>query len=298
MGRILNYNITQAEDRMTIEAFLKSRLYSRQNLILLKNTAGGILCSGKAVTVRRILQTGDHLTICFPDDIPSENILPVPLQLEVLYEDEDLLFVNKPADMPIHPSIHNYDNTLANAAAWYYQQRNIPFTFRCITRLDRDTTGVVLIARNPLSASVLNQYMRRHQIRKTYLAFCSGLVPEKGEVDAPIARRSDSVIERCVDFKNGERAVTRFWRLSYDAENDISAVLIRPETGRTHQIRVHMKYLGHPLTGDFLYNPEDRRMQRQALHAIELSVTHPVTGEPLTVTAPVPEDMAWMNLPG
>lgn len=291
MGRTLHYHIMQAENGITVDAFLKDRNYSRKNLSLLKKTADGILCNGEPATVRRILHTGDRLTVQFPDDVPSEKILPVPLKMEVLYEDEDLLFVNKPADMPVHPSIHNYENTLANAVVWYYREKKVPFTFRCVTRLDRDTTGVVLLAKNPLAASGLNQQIREHQIRKSYLAFCDGKTLEAGMICAPIARRPGSVMERCVDFEKGEEAITRYRRLFYDARRDFSVVLVRPETGRTHQIRVHLSYVGHPLLGDFLYNPQDHRMQRQALHALQLSLIHPVTGKKITIGAPLPEDM-------
>ena len=164
-----------------------------------------------------------------------------------------------------------------------------PDTFRCITRLDRDTTGVTLLAKHMLSASVLSKAMQQKLIQKEYLALCDGVTPEHGTINAPICRAADSVIERCVDFEKGDFAVTHFTREWTNGQ--ISLVRVRPETGRTHQIRVHMKHIGHPLLGDFLYHPEDHSISRQALHCASLTFTHPITGETLTINAKLPEDM-------
>ena len=172
---------------------------------------------------------------------------------------------------------------------WYYTAQQIPYTFRCITRLDRDTTGVTLLAKHMLSASVLSKAMQQKQIQKEYLALCDGVTPEEGTIDAPICRTADSVIERCVDFENGDSAVTRF--VQEWTNGQISLVRLKPETGRTHQIRVHMKHIGHPLLGDFLYHPGNYSMNRQALHCASLTFTHPITGEKLTINAKLPDDM-------
>ena len=191
--------------------------------------------------------------------------------------------------MPTHPSMDNYDNTLANAVLMYYQKQGIPFTFRCLNRLDRDTTGLTVIAKNALSSALLSSAIRTRQIHRSYLAIVSGITPESGTIDAPIARKDSSVIEREVNFSSGERAVTHFRRLA--ERNGLSLVLLTLETGRTHQIRVHMKYIGHPLIGDFLYHPDFRQIDRQALHAARLSFLHPIKKEPLVFTAPLPPDM-------
>lgn len=143
-----------------------------------------------------------------------EGIVPAPLPLDILYEDEDILVLNKPADMPVHPSIGNYTNTLANAAAFYFQQKNELCPFRCINRLDRDTSGALILAKNALSAAILSAQMRNREIRRTYLAVVCGVTPPSGTVSAPIGRVSDSVIQRQVDPEHGESAVTHYERLA------------------------------------------------------------------------------------
>ena len=210
--------------------------------------------------------------------------------LDIVYEDEDILVINKAADMPVHPSIGNYDNTLANGVTWYFKEKGQQFVYRCINRLDRDTTGALILAKNPYSAAVLSAQMKQRQIRRTYLAIVQGIAPEQGTIDAPIGRAADSTIERQVDFANGESAVTHYERLA--TYHSYSLIELHLETGRTHQIRVHMKYIGHPLPGDFLYNPDYRIIKRQPLHSFQLEFAHPVTGENMCMTAPVPEDFA------
>lgn len=190
--------------------------------------------------------------------------------------------------MPVHPSMGNYENTLANGIAWYFSQKGEDFVYRCINRLDRDTTGALILAKNPLSAAVLSVQMKRRQIRRTYLALVDGVLPESGVVDAPIARMEGSVITREVNFETGESAVTHYERLAVGRYYSLAELHL--ETGRTHQIRVHMKYIGHPLPGDYLYHPDYRRIQRQPLHSFQLEFTHPITKEPMLFTAPVPED--------
>ena len=205
-------------------------------------------------------------------------------------EDEDILVLNKPADMPVHPSIGNYTNTLANAAAFYFQQKNELCPFRCINRLDRDTSGSLILAKNALSAAILSAQMRNREIRRTYLAVVCGVTPPSGTVSAPIGRVSDSVIQRQVDPEHGESAVTHYERLA--VRNDHSLLEIHLETGRTHQIRVHMGYIGHPLPADYLYHPVYDHFKRQPLHSFRLNFRHPLTGKNLCFTAPVPKDMA------
>ena len=255
----------------------------------MKKTPESILKNGIWSYVNEPLHVGDTLQIHIEENEGSDNIVPNEIPLSILYEDEDILVIDKPANMPIHPSINHYEQTLANGVLWYYTAQQIPYTFRCITRLDRDTTGVTLLAKHMLSASVLSKAMQQKQIQKEYLALCDGVTPEEGTIDAPICRAADSVIKRCVDFENGDSAVTRFVREWTNGQ--ISLVRLKPETGRTHQIRVHMKHIGHPLLGDFLYHPGNYSMNRQALHCASLTFTHPITGEKLTINAKLPDDM-------
>ena len=251
--------------------------------------ANGIPCF-----MNHILQPGDTLTLHIHEEHSSEKIPPVELPLDIIYEDEDLMVINKPAGMPIHPSMNNYYNSLANGLAYYFAQQNCPFVFRCINRLDRDTSGLTIIAKHYVSAGMLSAMIANKAtsgITREYLAIVKGSVkPTKGTITAPLGRKEGSIIERTVDFEKGESAVTHYKLL--DEKNGHSLVSLILETGRTHQIRIHMKYLGYPLIGDYLYNPDMEQIQRQALHAWKLSFVHPITGEKMQFTAPLPEDMA------
>lgn len=286
MNRVLTYEITAEQAGTKIGDFLRTAGYSRHVIIHLKKTENGILLNGEWAYVGQFLKEGDHLEIRIIESEASEQIVPAELPLDIIYEDEDLLIINKPADMPIHPSINNYDNTLANALMWYYQQKGETFVYRCINRLDRDTTGLLIVAKNMLSGGILSDMSKKREIHREYLAIAEGEVPQEGVIDAPIARKEESVIERCVDFEKGDRAVTHYWRLDY--RNGYSLVRLKLETGRTHQIRVHMKYIGYPLTGDYLYNPDYRILDHQALHSWKLAFRHPVTGAQMKFKADPP----------
>lgn len=293
MNRIFEYTISPTDAPCTVGEFLKQKGYSRQIIIHLKKTENGILRNGVWAYVRTQLFPGDSLKITLVEENASENILPVPIEPEIVYEDEDLVVVNKPFDMPVHPSIHNYDNTLANAMAYYYQQQGETFIFRCINRLDRDTTGLLILAKNALSASILSTAMKKRQIHRTYQAVVSQIpAPLAGTIDAPIARKEASAIERCVDFEKGERAVTHYKVLK--TKGSLALVELSLETGRTHQIRVHMDYIGCPLLGDYLYHPDFSKINRVALHSYALSFSHPVTPKPMEFHMPLPKDMAGL----
>lgn len=291
MERILHYKISKEDENKAIASFLEKAGYSGQNIINLKKIPESMLLNGKWEYVTKKLAEGDMLTIHIVEDTSSEKIPPVKLPFPVVYEDEDIVVVNKPADMPIHPSMNNYENTLGNAAAYYFAEKGQPFVFRCINRLDRDTTGLTILAKHMLSSSILNEDMLHRRIKRTYYAIVMGEdLPDEGVIDAPIGRKEGSTIERMVDFENGERAVTHYKVL--ERKKGKALVALNLETGRTHQIRVHMKYIGHPLIGDFLYNPECKLMERQALHSYRLEFTHPITKEEMVFMAPLPEDMA------
>ena len=286
MIRNLDYKITQEAD--SILSFLKEHGYSSNLIVHLKKTPESILKNGIWSYVNEPLHAGDLLHIHIEENEGSGNIVPNEIPLSILYEDEDILVIDKPANMPIHPSMNHYEQTLANGVLWYYATQQNPYTFRCITRLDRDTTGALILAKNPLSAAILSVQMKKRQILRTYLALVDGLLPDSGTINAPIARMEGSVITREVNFGTGESAITHYERLA--AGKEYSLAELHLETGRTHQIRVHMKYIGHPLPGDYLYNPDYRRINRQPLHSYQLEFTHPITGKVMLFTAPLPID--------
>ena len=290
MERIITYTIDSASAGLRIEQYLRRRGYSYQNLTQLKKMRESILINGVWSYMRTPLKDGDILTVHIQEPESSPNIPPVKLPLDIVYEDEDIVVVNKPAGMPVHPSLNNYENSLANGLMYYYQEQGKPFIFRCTNRLDRDTSGLTVVAKHMVSSSILSSMGMRHEITREYLAIVRGaLKPSEGTIDAPIGRTGSSLIERKIDFENGERAVTHYRVV--EEQNGHSLVSLILETGRTHQIRVHMKYIGHPLVGDYLYNPDMEYIDRQALHSHRLSFTHPVTGEKMEFTAPLPTDM-------
>lgn len=290
MERILNYHITEDANSLRTEQYLRRRGFSYQNLTQLKKMPESILINGVWSYMRTPLHSGDILTVHIRETESSPNIPPVELPLDIVYEDEDIVVVNKPAGMPVHPSLNNYRNSLANALMYYYQQQGKPFIFRCTNRLDRDTSGLTVIAKHMVSSSILSSMTVRHEIEREYLAVVRGsVVPSSGTIDAPIGRTGSSLIERKIDFEHGERAVTHYHVVK--EENGHSLVSLILETGRTHQIRVHMQYIGFPLVGDYLYNPDMEYIQRQALHSCRLSFRHPITGKHIEFTADLPEDM-------
>lgn len=290
MERILEYCISKEDDGKLIKLFLQEQGFSRQNLVELKKIPESILLNGVWEYVTCRLTEGDVLRIHIVEGESSEKIPPVELPFPIVYEDEDIVAVNKPADMPIHPSLNNYENTLGNAAAYYFAKQGKSFIFRCINRLDRDTTGLTILAKHMVSCSILQSDMVERKISREYLAIVEGVFENaEGTIDAPIGRKEGSTIERMIDYENGERAVTHY-RVLEQKEN-VAMLALKLETGRTHQIRVHMTSIGHPLIGDFLYNPQNKGMSRQALHAWKLSFNHPITNKTLKLEAPMPEDM-------
>lgn len=293
MERIIIYHIKKSEQDFTVKQFLKSKGYSAQSMTELKKRPESVLRNSLPVFMTHRLNADDILQIHIIEENSSKNIIPVQLPLHIVYEDEDLIIVDKPAGMPIHPSENNRCNSLGNAVAWYFEQQRIPFVFRCINRLDHDTSGLTIIAKHMISAGILSAMVAEkgdQGICREYLAIVRGkVIPSEGTIDAPLSRKPGSIIERTVDFQHGERAVTHYRVLK--EENNHSLVSLALETGRTHQIRIHMKYLGYPLIGDYLYNPDMEHISRQALHSCRLSFTHPITGQKMDFSAPLPEDM-------
>lgn len=291
MNRNIDYIIDEDSSGLRVEQFLRRKRYSGQNLSEIKRMPKSILVNGVHYYMRQELSTGDHLQVRICETQNSEKIPPTKLPLDIIYEDEDLLVLNKPAGMPIHPSLNNYTNSIANALAYYFQSQGKPFIFRCCNRLDRDTSGLTIVSKHLVSGSILSDMTKYREVHREYLAIARGSVtPSEGTIQAPLGRKEGTIIERTVDWEHGEDAVTHY-KVVKEA-NGHSLVSLRLETGRTHQIRIHMKHLGYPLIGDYLYNPDMEYMTRQALHSHHMEFIHPITGEHMSFTAPLPEDMA------
>lgn len=272
------YEGKELKNYLTKELNLSSRL-----ITALKKYDGGILLNGKSVFVNVILHENDILELDFKDREEDENefLVKTPMELDIIYEDENLTVVNKSANMPTHQSLNHYTDTLANGLAYRYKDR--PYVFRAINRLDRNTSGVVVTANNRFYADVLASKLKNGAFHKEYIAVVKGRVDSDGVIDAPIRRVPNSIMVREV-APDGEYARTEY--VSLMACDEISVLRVRPITGRTHQIRVHMSYIGHPIIGDDLYYEECEIIGRQALHAYRLKIDG--VGE---YTAPVPEDM-------
>lgn len=293
MERIITYQINETFQNTTILQFLKKKHYTDKAIIALKKTPEGILLNGVWAYVNQKISSGDILTIKLSETESSEKIVPEKLDMDIVYEDEDILVVNKPANMPVHPSQNHYTGTLANGIAYYFAAQGKPFIFRCVNRLDRDTTGLTILCKHQLASGILSNMVSERLIKRTYLAICTddGSLPENGTINAPIARKEGSTIERIVDYEKGEDATTHFKKLLHLPDKQISLIQLRLETGRTHQIRVHMSSIGHPLIGDDLYGGDCTLINRQALHSYSLHFIHPVTLEEMYFEQELPEDM-------
>ena len=291
----MTWTVSKDEEGLLVREFIRRKIrLSTKMLKFLKYREDGILVNGERVTVRRCLNEGDVLTLSIPDSASSEELLPVELPIEILFEDDDVVVPAKPANMPTHPSHNHHSDTVANALAFRYEAMGVPFVFRPVNRLDRDTSGLLLIARNKLSAGILADAMQEGRIQKTYLAVLEGEdCPDEGTVEKPLHRTAASIIVREIcspDTPDAEPSKTEFRVLARGG--GCSLVEAKPITGRTHQLRVHFASIGHPIVGDSLYGTESTRIARQALHAHTLTFPHPTTGKEMTLTAKPPQDLA------
>lgn len=296
MNRTLKYKIGKEDAGLRVELFLRRKGFSRQNLVEIKRMPKSIMVNGIHYYMKQTLAVGDILKVHISETECSEKIPAVEAPLDIIYEDEDIMVINKSADMPIHPSMNNYYNSLANALAYYFEKQGKPFIFRCCNRLDRDTSGLTIVSKHLVSASILAEQVAQRAVHREYLAISRGSVtPSEGTIDAPLGRKDGSIIERTIDWEKGERAVTHYRVV--EESNGHSLLSLKLETGRTHQIRIHMKHIGYPLVGDYLYNPDMEFIGRQALHSHKMRFRHPITGEMMEFAAPLPEDMRRVLYP-
>lgn len=291
--------IGKKQDGRIVLNVLKGDLgLSRRMITFLKQKENGILLNGVHATVRNKLKVGDILSIDYSDSESSDlsAIVPVSMPLDIVYEDDDVLLVNKPFGMPTHPSHEHQTDTLANALAHLCEKRSLPFVFRAINRLDAGTSGLVLIAKHKLAASRLSEQMREKKIGKTYFAILHGSIcPDFGEIEGYMRLEDGGHMKRIVCEKDETGAMYALTRYKRVTSNELfSAVLANPVTGRTHQLRVHFTSLGHPLCGDSLYGYPSADISRQALHAYRLTFFHPATGRQMKVSAPIPQDIAFL----
>lgn len=294
----MTFTVTDELCGKTMLSFLRSRLkISGAALSALKRDPKGILVNGEHVTVRYILREGDSIYIneLGIEDEQSENVDPVNIPVNIVFENEDILLIDKPPYMPTHPSHGHLDDTLANAVAYLFKERDIPFVFRPIGRLDRNTSGISLIAKHRISASFLFFARQKDMIKKRYIALLQGKLEGGGEwhtIETYMKRQEESIIVRCVadESEEGSFIATTRWRLLY-SNNQISVVEAEPATGRTHQLRVHFAHLGHPIIGDDVYGEADESIGRHALHAASLTLPLPYGESSQSFLSHPPADM-------
>lgn len=283
----ITFRIDQRDHGKSVYQFLKMQDISTTLIRDLKRE-GKIFRNNRVAFADEIVQEGDLVELLLVEDMTSE-LLPEPISFDVLYEDEDLLIVNKPAGIAVHPTLNQPNGTLGNGVIHYWKDRGKAYRFRPLNRLDKDTSGIVIIPLHLFSYNRLSAQQKRGDIQKIYLACVHGVIKlDQGIIRANIARKLDSIIEREVR-EDGQEAIT-----SYEVmERYKQATLVKLQlfTGRTHQIRVHMQYIGHPLVGDDLYGGSKNLIHRQALHALQVQLNHPRTNEPMCIQAPLPKDM-------
>nr|WP_100403308.1 RluA family pseudouridine synthase [Bacillus sp. FJAT-42315] len=272
-----------------LREFLASKKISKRALTDIKYNGGQILVNGQEENVRYCIEVGDRIELVFPREIPSDGIKGERLPLSIVFEDDYVLVVAKPAGMNTIPSREHPTGSLANALIGYYEQQGIEATVHIVTRLDRDTSGLVLVAKHRHIHHLLSDMQKKRLISRSYVALASGLLAHTvGVIEQPIGRKETSIIEREVRA-DGQYACTRYEVLAqYET---FAQVRLKLETGRTHQIRVHLSYIGHPLLGDDLYGGPMEKIDRQALHCSDLAFLHPVTEDELRFHLPLATDL-------
>ena len=280
-SKLFKFTVDDCHDGMSVRSFLRKECgLTARSMTLLKYNENGLTRDGVLLRSNDIIYGGDTLILHLPEDV--NDITPVDGELDILYEDEQLIIVNKPPFMPVHPTkVHQLD-TLANIVSCYMNSKGESYAFRALNRIDKDTSGIVLIAKDRLTYSIVLP-----TIRKTYVAVCEGILDREGTIDAPIALSENSRIQRCVR-EDGQHAVTHYEPIEHS--NGHTLLRLRLETGRTHQIRCHLSSIGHPLAGDDLYGGSRECINRQALHCQTVYLTHPFTKEELVIETPIPDD--------
>jgi 23S rRNA pseudouridine1911/1915/1917 synthase len=289
LNRFFELTITEDMAGKTIKEILYDYYDMSARLINRLKLSNGILLNGKSQFVTAIVHQGDILKISLPLET-SLNIVATAMPLEIVYEDHDIMVIDKPPNLPVHPSQGNYSNTLANGVMYYWQQKGFNHIYRPVNRLDKDTSGLIIIAKNQYAHQQFANQITNKQLKRKYIAIVHGNVAqEKGTIDLPIARKEGSTIERMVS-EDGQQAVTHYKVLK--RVDNFTVIELVLQTGRTHQIRVHMSYIGHPLVGDWLYGKEEQELiSRQALHSYSLEFIHPVSRQVMNFKSDIPGDM-------
>lgn len=285
---LIRFTADDADAGQTVRDVLQKRYGVSRRLLVRAKFNGLITRNGALVFVNEQVQTGDEIAVLV-DEEETEAVQPEEMPLTIRYEDEDLMVIAKPAGLVVHPTGNHPAGTLANGVVAYWQKRGEKRRFRAVNRLDKDTSGLLIVAKNQWAHEQFSRMQQERRLTRIYQAIAEGIViPDAGVLDHPIGLAENSFITRQVR-KDGQTAVTHFRVLARG--DGMSHVELRLETGRTHQIRVHMSHEGHPLAGDDLYGGARTYIGRQALHAAELAFVHPRTGMEMKWSEPLPADM-------
>ena len=272
-----------------VKEVLKAEFSMSDRLLLKLKKSDKIYLNGNITSVNHPVFENDLIECYLDYEEDNSNIVPTGMALNIIYEDEAYIVVNKPAGIPVHPSMDHYTDSLSNGIAFYFNQIGLKKKIRPVNRLDKDTSGIVIFAKNEYIQECLVRQMKSKAFVKRYISVVSGHLDNlEGTINAPIARKDGSIIERCVN-EAGDVAITHYKVIKRQPDFDIVECIL--ETGRTHQIRVHFAYLGHCLLGDSLYGTASNLTNRQALHAYEVEFIHPLSKQKVKYIADIPKDL-------
>ena len=289
----LSYTVKQNDSYINVLDVLKNEFLLSARLITKLKQSNNIFFNEEITYTKKLVCANDVVSVLIDFVEDNSNIVATNIPLDIIYEDEYLLAINKPANMPVHPSMLHYEETLSNAVKYYFDTLNVKRKRRIVNRLDKDTSGIVIFAKNEYIQECLIKQMKTKELKKEYLAVVTGYLQKKSDTLCfPISRKEGSIIERTVN-PNGDIAITHYNILK--EQNNLSLVHVFLETGRTHQIRVHFSHINHPILGDTLYGTPSPLINRQALHSYKITLLHPISKQILTLEAPIPNDMKFIN---
>lgn len=285
----LEYTIKENDNYINVKEVLKAYFHISDRLLLKLKKSQNIFLNDTPIYVSKEVTTHDKISVIIDFDEDNSNIVPTKLNLNIIYEDEYYFVVYKSFNTPVHPSILHYENSLSNGVKYYFDLIGLHKKIRPVNRLDKDTSGIVIFAKNEYIQECLVSQMKTKDFQKEYIAICDGIFNEKnGTINLPIGRKDGSIIERCIR-QDGDASITHYEVI--EEHKNYSVVKCLLETGRTHQIRVHMSAIGHPILGDTLYGNPSSSAFRQMLHAYKVKFIHPIHHKQVEYVADIPEDI-------